>query len=165
MSKVRKKRWLIAGVIVIIAVLATATCWLLVLRNRGPIPYNVRHNISFTLYYPKRLPQGYTVDRTSFVQKNGVIIFSVTTPNGKNIAVSEQAVPSSLPARSTTPAPPTQIPGQRNFTTPIGTAHLSLWGDKYVSDIVTSQTWIILNVTGLTADQASAVAQSFVGIN
>jgi hypothetical protein len=56
---------------------------------------------------------------------------------------------------------PTQIPGERDFTTPIGKAHVGLWGTKYVCDIVTDDTWVILNATGFTADQITPVAQSF----
>jgi hypothetical protein len=125
-----------------------------------PIPRSVRHGVSYPLYYPANLPAGYSVDRTSFKNQDGVLIFSIKTPNGKNIAVSEQAVPLNLDLHPVSNAP-VKIPGERDFTTPIGKGHVGLWSDKYVADITTDDTWIITNATGFTADQSTEVARSF----
>lgn len=135
--------------------------WFFMLRDTGLIPRKYARGLDITLYYPTLLPDGYTVDRQSFQRKENTLIFSITAPGGRNIAVSQQAAPPDATVKQTTPSP-IAIPGEKNFYTGIGQAHISLWGDKYVSDITTAEgTWIILNATGFTTSQTMAVAKSF----
>jgi len=134
--------------------------WLLFIRDSGPIPRRYARGLDFTLYYPTTLPQGYGVDRQSFKRQGNVLIFSIFAPQNRNIAVSQQAIPLDMPVRQTTTTP-LQIPGQKQFSSAIGTVHIGLWGDKYVTDIVSEQTWIILNTTGFTANEATSIARSF----
>lgn len=139
------------------------TYWLLAVRDTGPIPRTYTRGLDITLYYPDRLPQGYTVDNSSFQRQDNVLIFSIKAPKGRNIAVSQQAAPADAPSVEKTGNTPFTMPGERSFTTGIGHVNISLWGNKYVSDISTTEgTWIILNTTGFTADEAAAVAKSFV---
>lgn len=155
----QKRAWLIASVVVLLVAVLVAG-WFVRPWTSGPIPRAYRKGLDFALYYPTRLPPGYSVDQHSFKRQGTVLIFSIAAPNGKNIAASEQALPINGPAHQATAAP-VQIPGEKHFTTSIGDAHISLWGDKYVSDVITDQTWLILNVTGFTADEATAITQSF----
>jgi cytoskeletal protein RodZ len=161
-SKARKTIRYYVLLLFLLLVAISGICYLQYQRIYGKyIPVSMRHQLKFPLYYPTRLPNGYNVDKSSFkIQDKTVLIFSVLTPNGKNAAVTEEAVPTNTPTHQTSNSP-IQIPGEANFTAPIGQAHVGLWGDKYVADIVTPQTWIIINSTGLTLDQAKAVALSF----
>jgi len=135
--------------------------WFFVLRPTGPIPRQYRHGLDFQLYYPARLPAGYVVDPTSFKRDGDVLIFSITAPKGRNIAVSEQAIPSNVathPVKSNAPVP---LASEKSFQSPIGNVHISLWGDKFVSDTITDETWLILNVTGFTTNEATTITNSF----
>jgi hypothetical protein len=152
--------WRIVFMIGGILVLSGFLTYLLVFYDAGPIPKKYKQGLNFSLYYPESLPARYSVDQTSFKREGDVLIFSIKNNGGKNIAVSQQALPSEGVAHQENNAP-LSIPGERVFTTSIGQVHLGLWGDKYVADIVTPKTWVILNVTGLTADQATAVAKTF----
>jgi hypothetical protein len=154
------KKWLGLGCALGASIILAATAWFLLSHDSKPIPRQYRKGLHFTLYYPAHLSSGYSVDLNSFQRQGDVLIFSIKAPNGKNVAVSEQAVPSDAPAHQTSPAP-IKIPGEKHFTTGVGSATISLWGKKYVSDIITDQTWIILNVTGFTVDEATTVTQSF----
>lgn len=146
---------------VAVAVVGLAMVWFFLVRETGPIPRQYRKGLSITLYYPYKLPDGYTVDKQSFKREGDVLIFSINAPNGKNIAVSEASVPAGGVPQADSPVP-FEIAGERKLTTAIGAAHISLWGDKYVADIATPDgTWVILNVTGFTADQAAAVTNGF----
>jgi hypothetical protein len=149
-----------------IGILATIAICLgyLTFNNSGPIPRHYRKGLDFAIYYPTRLPEGYSVDGASLERKGDSILFSIHTPNGKNIVVSQQKTPPGGIPRESSPAP-FQVPGEKSFSTAIGLAHIGLWGDKYVSDIATAEgTWLILNVTGFTAKEAIAVTQSFTKI-
>jgi|GEM_PF-1791285 len=126
-----------------------------------PIPQAARQGITFPLYYPKTLPQGYTVDAQSFTQKDKTVIFSIKGPGGKNIAVSQQHLPVGLDLSVHKNPAGIKLPDERNFTTGIGQAQMSLWGDKMVASLVTNETWLILNVTGIPPKDAEAVASSF----
>ncbi len=156
----RRKMWVWLVVIVVLATTISVSVWFFAIRSNGPIPRKYTRGLQFTLYYPTRLPDGYQVDRTSFANKDGSLIFNISSPGGRQIGVSEQALSSGMPTHQKTTAP-INIPGQRDFDTPIGHAYLSFWGSNYVADITTEQTWIILNVSGLKADEATQLAQSF----
>jgi hypothetical protein len=126
-----------------------------------PIPKNARQGISFPLYYPRGLPQGYTVDRSSFNQKDKVVIFSIKTPRGRNIAVAEQHLPTGLDLSQHKNPAGIKLPDERSFSTGIGPAQMSLWGSKMVVSVVAPETWVILNVTNVPPEEAIAVASSF----
>jgi len=148
-------------VVLACGLLLVCSVGVLLLRSRdtGPIPRNYSHGLDFQLYYPARLPSGYVVDPASFKREDSVLIFSIKAPRGRTIAISEQAIPTR--ASHPTQSGPAPIAGERSFQSNIGNVHISLWGDKYVSDVITDETWIILNVTGFTTDEATAVTQSF----
>jgi len=149
-----------AAVLVVAIVAVTGT----VLRHpssaASPIPMAYTSGLDFPLFYPTKLPAGYRVDKTSFQRKDGVLIFNIVAPNGKDLAVSEEASPSNAPVRNTSNSP-SNIAGERAFDVAAGHAHIGLWGDKYVADILADQTWIIINGTGFSADQLTPVTQSF----
>lgn len=153
------------GIVAMIVVLCGIAAFLVltIRQNSGPIPQKYTDGLTITLYYPTRLPAGYTVDRNSFERQEDTLIFSIASPKGRNVSVSQQAAPADVPTRTTTATPvPIALPGERNFYTTAGQAHIGLWGDKYVSDIITPNgTWIVLNVTGFSADEATAVSKSF----
>lgn len=160
----RKRLWLLVGAGLVIVLSASLGGYLLFIRDTGLIPRQYRKGLDFTMYYPTRLPSGYEVDRTSFERKDSSIIFSIKAPKGKNIAVSLQAIPPGGAPQNTSSAP-FEIAGEKTLNTAIGIAHITLWGTKYVSDIATSDgTWIILNVTSFTTQQAVEVTQSFTRI-
>jgi hypothetical protein len=142
--------------------IATPTAWWLIAHTK-PIPGKYRQGLDYPLYYPSNLPKGYSVDRTSFQLQRKVLIFNIKAPSGKNIAVAEEHIPSGVDLSQhpqNNPAGVT-LPDQRDFNTPAGAAEISFWGDKLVSSLVTENTWITLNVSGHTMDDAQKVTQAF----
>jgi hypothetical protein len=156
------KRLVIITIIIVLLALAGSTAWwFFKVRDVGPIPKKYTRDLKIKLYYPTRLPEGYSVNVNSFERQDDVLIFSIKAPNGKNVAVAQQAIPPDAPAR-TNKRTPIPLPSEKSFQTGIGAAQISLWGDKFVSDIITSGgTWIIMNVSGFTMDEATTVSQSF----
>jgi hypothetical protein len=154
----------VAALIVLLLIVVGIVGWREYKLSKSPIPHSASKNLKYDLYYPYNLPPGYTVDKASFVQKDGALIFSIRSANGKSIAVSEEAVPSTAPTRGNSNSP-VPIPGEKSFSSGIGQVHIGLWGANYVADIITPQTWIILNVSGFTVDQAQSVSQSFQPVN
>ena len=148
----------IAGGLVACGILASM--FILATAKHNPIPLSARRGLIFPLYYPdsKQLPRGYDVDATSFQQKDGVLIFNIKTPV-KTVAVSQQPIPADVANRQIGGAP-IRLPGERDYQAPAGHAHIGFWGVNYVADVVADGTWIIINVKGLTPDQAGIVVQS-----
>ncbi len=156
-----RKPYVLAALIGV-AMLSVAVGIIFLNRDNGPFPPSITKKVEFQLYYPSRLPTGFSVDKESFSFKDGVAIFTIRTPYNRSVSVSQQAAPADAPVQqSLAPGAPVQIPGERSFPTNIGQGHIGLWGENYVADITTEETWIIINVTGLTADQAMPLAQSF----
>ena len=156
----RKIKWLVFCILLI--ALVTAGGWLgwKQVYDSGLIPRSVRRGINFQLYYPASLPSGYYVDRTSFTRQGNVVIFYIDSNAGKPIGVSEEALPNNLPSQDSTKAP-IPLPGVADFTTAIGSGHIGLSGGNYISDVITPQTWVLLNVSGYTEAQGIQVTQSF----
>jgi hypothetical protein len=134
--------------------------WFVFVRETGPIPRAYRRGLDFSLYYPVSLPAGYYVDKASFKREGDVLIYIIRRPGHKSAVVSQQALPTDGPVHEV-PKGHMTVAGERNFMTAAGNVQIGLWGDKYVADIITNDSWIILNVTGYTADEAAAVAKSF----
>lgn len=130
------------------------------LLDVNPIPLRYRSGLSYGLYYPKQLPDGYQVKQGSFQRKGSVLIFTLSSPRGRAIAVSEEALPVGLNL-SQSNSSGMQLPTDRNFTTGIGQASLSLWGANTVVSIQAGGTWLILNVSGVDPQTAIAIGSSF----
>lgn len=162
-ARARSMRFLLFFTIVVLAGIAI---WLgyAAFNNSEPIPRHYRKGLDFSLYFPTQLPAGYYVDKKSFKREGNVLIFSITDKFGRTFGVSQQTAPPEALAAPQSNKPVT-IPGEKNFELPIGKAHISLWGDKYVSDIVTNDgSWIIINVTSLDANQATSLTRRFVKV-
>ena len=156
----RKIKWLVFCILLIAAIGVAGWFGWRQIYDSGPIPHNVRKGINFQLYYPVNLPSGYSVDRTSFTRQGNVLIFYIDSNAGKPIGVSEEALPNSLPNQQTNNTP-INLPGVADFTTAIGQGHIGLSGGNYISDVITPQTWVLLNVSGYTEAQAIQITQSF----
>lgn len=125
-----------------------------------PISSDLLKDLTFQIYYPYHLPAGYRVNPQSIQRQGKVLIFAITkVGSGKSIAVTEEIKPTDINFEQATPHP---LPTDKNFFTPIGHATISQWGAKTVSSLVTDQTWIILNVTGIPPAEAQAVTSSFI---
>ena len=154
----RKKIVIAATCVAIVLTTAMGLWWHS--RYSNPIPQTNRNGLGFTLHYPSRLPNGYQVDRNSFQNPEpGVLTFSISAPDGRKAAISEAALPLSLPEHKKVTSL-MQIPGETVYDSPIGSVKISVWKTQYVSDIITKDSWIIINVTGFTFEEAKTISNS-----
>jgi hypothetical protein len=88
---------LLAGGAVLIAAIAVGVGVLLLapLLSKSPVPAEIADKALFDVYYPSRLPAGYTIDQDSFqFVENDVLVFSAKKADGSGtIAFTEQAKP------------------------------------------------------------------------
>ena len=79
-------------VVAIILIVGGAGGWKYEHRNSGPVPKAILKSTNFAIYYPSSLPSGYTLNKNSFSQQNGVLFFQINA-NDKTISISEQQLP------------------------------------------------------------------------
>ena len=149
------------GISLVLCGILLASLILKLTTNTSPVPVKFSKGLAFPIYYPKPLPENFSVDQTSFTQRDNTLIFSIKGSSGRNIAVSEAARPSNLDLSGSNNPMGIKIPNNQTFSTPLGDAKLEVWGDKTVVSLPTPSTWIILNVTGISSQDAISVARSF----
>jgi hypothetical protein len=152
------------GIVAVVLLTMAAVFGYLVFMESGSIPRTYRKGLDFSLYYPAQLPEGYYVDKRSFKREGAVLIFSIKRTGSKSVVVSQQALPTDQPVHKASNSP-TPLAGERDFKTAVGDVHIGLWGDKYVADIITDDSWIIMNMTGYTTDEAEAIVKALRAID
>lgn len=89
------RRFILIFVPIILAVLLAAFLYNLH-GSTDVVPEKIQKSVPFSIYYPRNLPAGYTLDEKSFqIPESGVVLFTVTYGDGKSIDFSEQQQPSS----------------------------------------------------------------------
>lgn len=132
-----RKRKILMSVLVI-ALLVGAGIFYKSQHSNNPFPKSITSTINFPLYYPKVLPENVTVEPGS-IQKlaNGTVIFVINYAKGKQLTVSEQALPANFQG--------TILSNTETLTTKLGTAYVGVYGDHPVGIIVTKKTLLFFN--------------------
>ena len=152
-----KKGWILASLAIIVVVLAG---WLAYSHYSAsnPIPKSIRSQLKITLYYPKGMPAGYSVDTSSIaLAENQALTFNILSTHGESIGVSEQALPPKLDLSA--PDPGGIQPGI--FDTPIGKATIRPAGNQRIGYIAAGDTLIIFNIGNTPATDVQAIAKDF----
>jgi len=145
----KRKNYLVLFVSVMsvaIIVLLVAILWLVLSKDSGArAPEDIlektaaMQSIDFPLYYPKQLPEDFSISADSIAaQEARMISFSITSPNGGQLLVTEQ------------PRPPIMEEVQKSveFKTQSGDAYIANLNGRVAGFIRTEKTLIILSVMG-----------------
>jgi len=90
------RKQILAVVVALLALVVVGVIWHG--RSSSPVPPSIRSSVPFEIYYPdpKKLPQGYALDISSFrVVQPQVVLFWVTNSNDQKLTFSEERPPSS----------------------------------------------------------------------
>ena len=118
-------------------------------NQSSPIPAAVRQQVDFPLYYPSRLPEGYSVSQAPAVSE-GVAAMAIRTPSGDTIFISQQAAPTGLNYQKFLSD---ELKRPQEFSTPIGIGYVGGPLGRTFGSILTSKTWVLLNtVQGVNAE-------------
>jgi hypothetical protein len=85
--------------------------------NSSPIPKSIRKTVNFPLYYPSKLPNGYTYEKSSAKSDAGIVFYSLKSGD-KKILVSEQTAPAHPPDLNALTKPQTVPAGPSGFSPP-----------------------------------------------
>lgn len=148
-----RKVVVVAGVLVVVIAIAGGIAHF-VHSNAGPLPASVVKSVSFPLYYPASLPDGYSYQQNSAKIENGFVFYSLQNGD-KNISVSEQKAPSDPPDL-------THLMGFTSLNTLAGNAVTGTNFAGQPSAIIISNTTMITitGQQGLPSDIVSQIAQN-----
>jgi len=95
------KRLFVAALILLLAILCTSLVIVKVKTSsvaaENPFSAAVRKSAQTTLYYPRRLPHGYSISKTGVSQpQKGVTILVLYHSSGRKIYISEEVLPSNF---------------------------------------------------------------------
>jgi uncharacterized protein YdhG (YjbR/CyaY superfamily) len=136
----RAPGWVLAVMGAIIVVLCGAAAFL-VLQTRTPaIPAKLlaaQKAIEFPLYYPNKLPPGYTLDTASISYTKDVAVYSFTYDKSKRVSFSIQAKHQGFSPDDFNPT--------SDFTSYIGRAYLVDLDDRSSAAVVGDTSWVLIN--------------------
>lgn len=106
-----------------------------------PIPQNIRLQVSFTLYYPKSLPSGWSIDKSSFYTDPSVQVvgYRLRGPSGY-LNVTIQPVPKSFDFNNFYTK---RLSGTVQFLTPLGQGAIGTAGNQLVGSLETPSSWVL----------------------
>jgi len=132
-------------------------------NQSSPIPAAVRQQVDFPLYYPSRLPEGYSVSQAPAVSE-GVAAMAIRTPSGNTIFISQQAAPTGLNYQKFLSD---ELKRPQEFSTPIGIGYTGGPVGRVFGSILTPKTWILSNANfmGSAGLETKELLGSFVPAN
>ena len=144
--RVSKKKLLLGFSIFLALLLVVASTTLIYKRSQSnALPKDVKSQVSgFQPYYFSKsgqLPTGLKIDRSSIRYELGTLFFTLTSPDGKSITVSQQAVPKEFSAEGG------NFIGKESVDTKNGKATISYVQGRTSAFMITNdrKTMVILN--------------------
>ena len=132
-------------VVAVVILLAIAVGLYYKSKASSQIPSSVvtaASSVNFTLYYPSKLPSGYSFKAGSVGQpQSGVVIFSFQKPGNQAIYVSQEAKPSNFKFSSFTAS----FKSKKTISTPLGQATIGLSSNNAIASLVSPKSWTIIN--------------------
>jgi len=155
--KPKRRLWRkFAVVIVILAALAAGGVYAYPKYvNANPFSPDIQANAGLALFYPAKLPAGYTIDKKSMNLTNGVVLYAANKGNLR-LVFTQQKLPTDL---DFTNFYKQQLPGAQQFDTPFGQAVIGKNGDRYLGSLTSGTTWLLLsnNNSSISLDDMSLV--------
>ncbi len=135
--------YVLAGMILSIVILSAGLIYIHQNENKSPVPATIADNLKYTLYYPapNKMPAGYILDKKSFIQQEGAVIYVVNHGSDK-IIFSVQAKPDNKIIQDFEAK---QIPLHTSVSTSLGTALIGAIGGKTIISLATNtNSWLLV---------------------
>lgn len=141
----KKRRIFKKALIVVVILIILGSAALLaypkkkVLQN--PLNPGIKSSVSYNLYYPTKLPEGYKVDTTTIVVKNNTLAYAATKGNTR-IVFTEQALPAAFDFKAFNQK---YITEAQQFHTIYGPAIMGFNQGRLLASTTSSNSWLILS--------------------
>jgi len=151
-----RRMWLIGTSLALIIVIAVGSA-LFFSRDKSPIPRSIRQAVSFTLYYPNALPQGYSLRSKSVRGDSGIVFYSLANDK-RQVNVSQQPLPSNPPNLN-------NLGGFSKLEATAGKAAVGANGSSPTAIILSNTTLITINGTpGTPQDVVTNIAKAMTSL-
>jgi len=91
-----RKLFIICGVLLLLGIIGSGTAFYLSTKNVNPITETLAAKTPYSLYYSQSLPGGFHTTEGSAYEKDGVVVYTISTDDGKKLYVSQQKTPTDL---------------------------------------------------------------------
>jgi hypothetical protein len=126
----------------LIVTLLLATTTYLLARPDSPIPGTVRQQAKFTLFYPEKVPAGYTVIKDSFAYQQGVLTYRIKASENTSLLVSEQRPPGDLSVENFHSQ---QLKEKEAVSTNNGTGYVGTLEHNRLGSFLADGTWVLVS--------------------
>jgi hypothetical protein len=135
------KRPLVYMPLIVLLIAAGVGVYFIFYVSRDPIPQNIRSQVSFTLFYPKSLPSGWSIDKKSFYADaaDQVVGYRLKGPNG-NLNITIQPVPKNFDFNNFYTK---RLSNTVQFLTPLGQGAVGTAGGQLVGSLETTTSWVL----------------------
>jgi hypothetical protein len=148
------KKWFLFAAVSVVIIIGGISLFYVFGVSHDPIPKSVSSQVSFTLYYPKTLPQNWRLDKSSFYAdaSDKVVGYVLRGPAG-NLNITIQPVPQQF---SFTDFYTKRLSGTVQFLTPLGQGAVgkAIGGNQLVGSLVTSSAWVLASPDSSGVKQA-----------
>lgn len=130
-----------------------------------PIPVTVAKQVSFPLYQPTWLPEGYSISADSLDATEQVVTFAAKDADATRLVFTEQPKP---PADQITSFYNQQLSDIRRMPVRVGEATIGRFEGTPIAGIATEKTWILVRATAnIDQDQLQKITEhlSLVQVN
>jgi hypothetical protein len=153
-----KRRWIWTPIILVILA-AAGLVGIKISQSTSPIPKTIKQQIGFSIYYPQKLPTGFSVDKSSWrIPEQNVVLLTLLY-QGKKLVISQQPKPVGFDIDNFYQ---TKVANLAQFLAPAGQSAVGTIsnGNGFGSVVTTDNTWIILSAPkGIEAGQLREVIQ------
>jgi len=107
----------------------------------NPFTPDIQTNADFSLFYPTKLPAGYTIDKSTIKLTNGVVIYAAANGDLRIIFTIQKTPPSFDFNTFYSQA----LSNSQQFATPYGQVVIGKSKDRYLGSLVSGSTWVIVS--------------------
>lgn len=143
--RILSNRWVKAALVGAAVLIVLAIAWYFIKPYvLNPIPKDIRDQAEFTLYYPEKLPKGYSIDRKSFEfkQEEQVVLYKLTAKGKPNIFIASQPKPDNFNFDEFTEK---KLSNQKGVITPLGKGILATAEGSKLISLPTEKGWVIIS--------------------
>jgi hypothetical protein len=111
-------------------------------KSSNPIPKNIQQSAAFNLYYPSKLPGGYSINKNSFSQTGSVVAYYADNKHGGRIFFSIQPLPDAIAIDDFNNR---VLQNKVDVISNIGKATVGTFNEKVTGSVTTTESWILVS--------------------
>ncbi len=121
----------------------------------NPFPATIQNKVSYSLFYPAKLPSGFAISQSSYNLANNTVTYRATKGD-KKIVFTMQKAPAGLDFNAFYKQQLTDI---QNYTTQFGPGVIGVNDNRQLGSLVANGTWVLLttNSSSVNRDDISLV--------